>query len=78
MYHTCDPLSKNQNYLHFPRILFYDFFVSRGKNQWTVIKVSAISGNGFGVVAIDNKKSKTIDLYSAYTEKMYRHSFNRS
>ena len=29
-------------------------------------------------MAIDNKKSKTIDLYSAYTEKNYWHLFNQS
>ena len=53
------------------------FSLSRGKNQWAV-KVSALSGKSFWSLAIDNKKSKMIDLYSAYMEKNYRHLFNRS
>jgi len=31
--------------------------------------------NTFGVIAVDSKTSKTIDLYSDYTQRYYIHSF---
>ena len=34
--------------------------------------------NSCGVIAIDNRKCKTIDLYSDYMGKHYRRSFNLS
>ena len=76
--HICDLLSENLTYLHFSLILFYDIFVVRRKKTNGLLNFQPFLVSSFGVLVIDNQKSKTIDLYSAYTEKFYRRSFNRS
>ena len=37
-----------------------------GKTNW-LLKIHPYLVSGFGVVVIDNKKSKTIDLHSVFT-----------
>ena len=44
------------------------FLLSRGKNQWALLKFQLYLVRVFGVIAIDNEKSITTDLYSAYME----------
>ena len=43
------------------------FLLSRGKTDG-LLKFQHFLVSAFGVIAIDNKKSKTINLYSVYTE----------
>ena len=52
------------------------FLLSRGKTNG-LLKFQSYLVSGFGVIAID-KKSKTSELYSAYTKNIYRCSFNQS
>ena len=54
-----------------PDLFSFSFCVFRfleGKTN-SLLKFQPFLVSGFGVIAIDNKKSKTINLYSAYTEK---------
>ena len=59
----CDPLSKNLTCLHFHSLTYC--CLERKTNELQLYLVSA-----FGVIAIDKKKSKTINLYSAYMEQI--------
>ena len=63
----CDPLSENSTCLHFPRTSFYDFFCCLEGKTNGLLKFQFYLVRAFGVIAIDNRKSKTINLYSAYT-----------
>ena len=58
--------------------MFYDIIVVQRKKTNGLLNFQPFLVSSFGVLVIDNQKSKTIDLYSAYTEKFYRRSFNRS
>ena len=53
-----DPLSENLTCLHFPQTSL-TFLLYRGKNLWAFKFQSRV----FRVIAMDNKKFKTIDLY---------------
>ena len=53
----------------FLKLYFITFLLSRGKINGQ-LKFQPYLVSAFGVVVIDNKKSKTIDLYRAYAEKI--------
>ena len=57
----CDRLSKNPTCLHNFRNVFFFLFT-----QYYLQLPSVVSS--FGIIALDSRKSKIIDLYSDYTE----------
>ena len=73
IYKICDPLSENPTSLHY----YQTSLLSRGKNN-ELSKFQPCLVNSCGVIVIDNRKCKTIDLYSDYMEENYRCSFNQS
>ena len=57
--------------------ILWHFCCVEGKTNGQ-FKVSAISGKWFWSYNDRQQKEQTIDLYSAYLEKIYRHLFNLS
>ena len=62
----CDPLGISQLVCIFLKIHFTTSLLPTGKIQWAVKKFQSYLVSTFGVIATDNKKIKTINLYSAY------------
>ena len=55
----CDPLSENLTCLHFLKLCFITFLLSRGKTPG-LLKFQPNLASPFGVIAIGSKKRKTI------------------
>ena len=63
---TCDHLSKNPTCLHNFQKNFSQYYLQCPRNGSSKFRPSVVSS--FGIIVIDSRKSKIIDLYSDYTE----------